>query len=148
MIVRDNILYENQIKRYVRTVNTTKISTSKDAAAILRELYEEYGFVQEIAFALYLDNNNQVINDSLISIGSTAATLIDLKLVLRGCITNLANNLVISHSHISSNTSPSQADIALTKRLKEVTKVLDVRFLDHLILTQDSYYLFQDEGLI
>jgi DNA repair protein RadC len=83
-----------------------------------------------------------------ISKGGVSGTVVDPKLVFSGALKALACSIILSHSHPSGNTKPSQADIAITKRLKQGGELLDIGILDHLIITPDAYYSFADEGLI
>ena len=70
----------------------------------------------------------------------------DLRLLFAVALQSLATSVILSHNHPSGNLSPSQADIALTKKIKEAGEVMNITLLDHIIITKEGYTSFQDEG--
>lgn len=98
-------------------------------------------------FVLYLNRNNRVITHKHISTGGVTGTVADVKIILKNAIELLASSMVAVHNHPSGNIKPSQADIDLTKKLREAAKLLDVHVLDHLIIGEKKYYSFADEGI-
>lgn len=105
------------------------------------ELYETF-------YIVLLNRANRVIGVSLVSQGGVAGTVVDAKLVFVTALKANASSLILAHNHPSGNLKPSQADIQLTKKLKQAGEVLDITVLDHLILTKDTYFSFADEGMI
>jgi DNA repair protein RadC len=83
-----------------------------------------------------------------VSSGGITGTVADPKLIFVAALKSGACGLVLSHNHPSGNLQPSQADIELTKRIKEGGKLLDIQLLDHLIITSEGYCSFSDEGII
>ena len=84
-----------------------------------------------------------------ISIGGVAGTIVDTKLIFSAALQCLASGIVLMHNHPSGNTKPSQADIRITKKIKEAAKHLDITILDHVIITPEkNYYSFADEGIL
>ncbi|MBL0310348.1 MAG: DNA repair protein RadC [Bacteroidetes bacterium] len=99
-------------------------------------------------YALFLNKSNRVMSHRHISSGGVSGTVADLKIILKHAVELLASSIIAVHNHPSGNLKPSQADIELTKKLKEAGKLLDVSLLDHLIVGEKSYYSFADEGMI
>lgn len=97
---------------------------------------------------MLLNRANKVIGILKLSTGGTSATIAEPKLVFASSILSNASSIILAHNHPSGNLTPSQADIDLTKKLKEAGKFLEIPVLDHLIVTSEGYYSFADEGLI
>lgn len=127
-------------------VNNTKIRSSSESAQVLRKVWEDDLDMIERVYVLYLDNANQVQSVSLISMGGLQGTVVDLRVVFATALNCLATGIILAHNHPSGTLQPSQADIHLTNRVKEAGKLLDINLIDHIILTEDSYYSFCDEG--
>jgi DNA repair protein RadC len=77
-----------------------------------------------------------------------AGTVVDIKLIAKYAIDCLASGVILAHNHPSGNLKPSNEDLAITKRIKEGLKTLDIQVLDHIILTSDGYLSFGDEGIL
>jgi DNA repair protein RadC len=83
-----------------------------------------------------------------ISVGGLAASYVDSKIIFAVALKSGASGIILCHNHPSQELQPSQADIALTRRLQEGGKLLDILILDHLIVSDDGYYSFSDSGVI
>jgi DNA repair protein RadC len=81
-----------------------------------------------------------------ISIGKTDATLVDIKIIAKLALSYLASAIVVSHNHPSGNLTPSAADNQLTERIKGALNLLDIQLLDHIIIANDNYFSYADEG--
>ncbi len=126
-----------------------KITLSADAANVIRELYPiDTIELQEQFFVLYLNRANKVIGFYRHTIGGTSGVVVDIKIILATAMKSLSSSIILAHNHPSGNTKPSDADIKLTRSLKEAARFADISVLDHLIITRDSYYSFADEGLL
>ncbi len=99
-------------------------------------------------YVMYLNRANRVVAHKHISSGGVSGTIADLKIILKHGIEILASSIIAVHNHPSGNLKPSQADIELTKKLKEAAKLIDIVLLDHLIIGDKKYYSFADEGTI
>lgn len=99
-------------------------------------------------WVLMLNKANVVIKKEQVSMGGVSGTVADPKIIFNKAIESLASAIILIHNHPSGNLKPSQADIALTRKLKEGGKLLDIPVLDHLIFTDESYYSFADEGMM
>tara|TARA_R110000765_G_scaffold404242_1_gene500446 strand:- start:639 stop:1337 length:699 start_codon:yes stop_codon:yes gene_type:complete len=123
-----------------------KISGSSSVFEILQPLLGE--LPHEEFWIMYLNNSNKVIQKNQLSKGGITGTLVDVRLVLKKALELGATSLILAHNHPSGALKPSQADKALTKKLSLASQSLDIKVLDHLIVTENAYFSFADEGLI
>lgn len=133
----------------VKPSERPKITCSKDAYDILRKYWNEdtIELVEEFKILL-LNRANKVIGIFKVSNGSSTGTVVDPKLVFVAALKANACGIILSHNHPSGNLSPSTPDIALSKKIKDGAKLLELSVLDHIIVTSDAYYSFADEGLL
>ncbi len=103
--------------------------------------YEEFWILQ-------LNRANHVIGRARISAGGVSGTVVDSKMVFKPAIEVLATSIVLVHNHPSGNLKPSQADIELTRKLKEAGKHLDIAVVDHIIVAYSGFYSFADENIM
>ncbi|MBK8491707.1 MAG: DNA repair protein RadC [Saprospirales bacterium] len=123
-----------------------QVRGSRDAFQLLSGLLED--LAHEEFWVLLLNRANRVIGREQISSGGTAGTVVDSKIVFRKALECRASSIILSHNHPSGQLQPSQADINLTKKLKEGGALLDIHILDHLIVGDRNFYSFADEGLL
>ena len=146
----------NNVKNQVREIELTyknpvqakdriKIKNSGDVRNIMRELYDE-GQIEYIEqfHVLLLNKANQIIGHKMVSTGSTEGCTVPVKVILPIALKGNAAALIVSHNHPSGNTQPSEADRAITSKLKQAAALLDISLLDHVIVTSDNYYSFAD----
>jgi DNA repair protein RadC len=124
----------------------TKINNSQQAYFILKPKLED--LPHEEFWVIYLSRNNSVLKTECISRGGISGTLVDPRLVIKPAIECLASSIILAHNHPSGNLKPSQEDIRLTKKIKEITIHLDMVIQDHLIIGDQKYLSFADEGLL
>jgi DNA repair protein RadC len=124
----------------------TKINGSSDAYSLMVPVLGD--LVHEEYWVLILNRSNKVIEKQKISQGGITGTVTDIRLILKTAIDNLAISMILCHNHPSGNLQPSDADISITRRLKEASSLMDISLLDHLIIAGKSYYSFADENLI
>ena len=103
--------------------------------------YEEF-------WMLYLSRSNQVVSLEKISQGGYAGTVADLKMIIGKGLQLKASAMIACHNHPSGNTKPSNADIQLTRKLRDACALVDMQLTDHIIITDKSYFSFLDEGMI
>lgn len=139
-------LYE--IKKIQTDFPAVKITSSKESADFIRQFYGDDIEVFESMFILCLNQAQKTIGYAKISQGGIAGTVVDIRLIAKYAIDNLAVSVIMAHNHPSGNLNPSQADIAITQKCKNGLKILDITLLDHIILTADSHYSLQDNGLL
>ncbi|MBL7731309.1 MAG: strawberry notch C-terminal domain-containing protein [Chitinophagaceae bacterium] len=126
-----------------------KITSSKDAADFIRETFGEGQVeLQEQFIVLYLNQANEIIGYYKHSKGAINATVADIRIVLATALKALAVSMVIAHNHPSGNLKPSRADEQLTDKIKQGSSLMDIKLLDHIIVTKEGYYSFADEGLL
>lgn len=126
-------------------IDRPQILSSKDGyhciAPILMDLNHEEFWI------ILLNRANKVIGKEQISAGGVSGTVVDAKIIFRKALEVApASSIILCHNHPSGNRNPSQADIDLTKKLKKAGETLDILVLDHLIIAENSYYSFADEG--
>jgi len=135
-------------KPVIKTSEMVKITCSKDAERILRSIWGNDINYRESFYALYLNRANKVLGYQLISIGGISGTVVDVRCIYLAALKALSSNLILSHNHPSGNGEASDADIKITKKLKEAGNLLDITLLDHLILLPEGYTSMADEGLL
>lgn len=123
-----------------------KVVTSADAAAIFKPLLSD--LPHEEFWVLLLNRNNLLIDKMLVSQGGLSGTIIDVRIILKMALDKLACSIILCHNHPSGNLMPSEADKEITRKIKEAGKHMDIPVLDHLIIANDAYFSFADEGLI
>lgn len=123
-----------------------KITCSKDVFDILRPIIGD--LEHEEFWVLFLNNANKVIQKKQISIGGKTGTLVDARIVFRLALEYGATAIVIGHNHPSGALHPSQSDKKLTSKLKAAGQTLDIGLLDHLVITEKSYFSFADESIL
>jgi len=125
-----------------------KISSSKDAANVLIEFYNQDTIeLTESFIVLFLNRNNNTIGWYKVSQGGLNGTVIDNRLILVTALNCAAHAIIVSHNHPSGNTTPSKADIKITNDLKNACKILDITLLDHIIITESNgYYSMGDNS--
>ena len=100
----------------------------------------------EEMWVLLLSRNNQVIKLEKVSEGGFSGTVVDPKRIFHSALQHKASQLILAHNHPSGNLTPSAEDIRVTEKLIQAGRVLELQVLDHLIVTESSYYSFADEG--
>jgi len=124
----------------------TKITSSKNCFDLLQPILGE--LPHEEFWVLYLNNANTVLHKSQLSKGGITGTLVDVRLVLKVALEYGAVGLILAHNHPSGTLKPSVSDQTITDKLKIAAQALDIKVLDHIIVTQKDYFSFADEGLI
>lgn len=133
----------------VKASHRPQIHASSDAERILRNAWPEgtMDYV-EAFYILLLDRSNKVLGVVPISQGGVSGTVADPKVIFSAALLSNSSAIILAHNHPSGNLKPSEADIRLTRKMKESGQFLDLPVLDHIILTQESFYSFADEGII
>ncbi|MDO5510500.1 MAG: DNA repair protein RadC [Weeksellaceae bacterium] len=121
-----------------------KITSSNTVFEIMNPLLGDLG-VEEF-WAIYLNQANKVLLKEKISQGGISQTVVDQRRILRKALEKSATAIIIAHNHPSGNLTPSPMDIQITEKIKQSAELMDIKLLDHLIITQTAYYSFADEG--
>ncbi|UPL49680.1 RadC family protein [Hymenobacter sublimis] len=122
------------------------ITNSHDIYRVVRPYLQD--LPHEEFWVVLLNRANVVMRTVAVSRGGVAGTVADPKLIFKEALEQLASSIILVHNHPSGNRSPSAADVALTRKLKEAGHFLDLPILDHLIYTDAGYYSFADEGTL
>jgi DNA repair protein RadC len=123
-----------------------RITGSKDIYELLKEHLTD--LAHEEFWIVLLNRANRVIRIQQVSQGGVSGTVADPKIIFKVALGELASGLILAHNHPSGNLTASQADIDLTKKLKEAGKLLEIQVLDHLILAGQKYFSFADEAML
>lgn len=140
-----NVTYKPKFKASERPA----ISSSKDVYNILYQNWDinKLELLEQFK-VLLLNRANKVLGIFEVSTGGMAGTVADPKLIFSTALKGCASSIILSHNHPSGSLKPSQADINLTRKIKDGGSLLDIAVLDHVIITSESYYSFADEGLL
>ena len=133
-------------RRGEEALEKLKISSSASVFELMQPIIGE--LQHEEFWIIYLNNSNKVIQKHQLSKGGITGTLVDVRIVLKNALEAGATGLILVHNHPSGTLKPSTADKQLTKKLKTAAESLDIKVLDHLIVTEKAYFSFADEGLI
>ncbi|MBA2746020.1 MAG: DNA repair protein RadC [Flavisolibacter sp.] len=122
------------------------ITASTDVAFYLQQSLKDYQ--HEVFAVVFLNRANKVNHFQIISEGGITGTIADPRVILKKALEENAVSLILCHNHPSGSLRPSKADEELTYKIKEAAKFFDIRIMDHLIVSDDGYYSFADEGLL
>lgn len=131
---------------YLSEEGKRKMSSPKDAYDLVKEIFK--GYDREVAMLVCLNIKNEPLNISTISVGSINSSIIHPREVLKTAILSNAYSMIIYHNHPSGDISPSKEDIDITKRLKEASEIIGIKIVDHIILGDQSYLSFKEQGII
>jgi DNA repair protein RadC len=124
-----------------------KVASSEDAYRYLLPTYREGTICYKEYFkVLFLNQANQVLGYTLISEGGITETSVDVRIILQAALLTNSVALVLAHNHPSGSMKPSRQDMEITKQVKEAARLMRITVIDHLILTDEGYYSFSDEG--
>ena len=135
-------------KRYGNDRHIVKevVRTSQEAYALFRPILCDLPY--EELWVAFLNRGSKVLMKRKFSQGGTGDAPVDLKLILREALAQLATGIIVCHNHPSGNVLPSLQDDTMTQRLGRAAGLMDVRLLDHIILSEDDYYSYADKGRI
>jgi DNA repair protein RadC len=133
-------------RREVFTPKVEKVSSSKDVHTYLKRHFTDLN--HEEFWIVLLNRSNHIISRHLISKGGQAGTIADPKIIFQTALEHHSASIILSHNHPSGSLKPSQADLQLTRKLKDAGALLDIGVLDHLIFTDTAYLSLADEGLM
>jgi DNA repair protein RadC len=131
-------------RKSVEAENTVFVKSSKAAYELMLDVF--YDLPHEEFWVILLSQNAKYIGRYRISEGNLNATLADPRKIFKLAIQKQAPNIILCHNHPSGNKNPSDADVQLTKKIKEGGKLLDIHVYDHIILTNNGFYSFSDDG--
>ena len=138
------VSYKDKVKASERAV----VKSSADASKIFRESHKDCMQHHEEVYAVFLNRANRVLGIQLVSVGGLNGTVVDNRVILQTALKVNSSSICIAHNHPSGTTRPSQEDMVITKKLAEACKIIGIHLIDHLIMTEESYTSFADEGLL
>jgi DNA repair protein RadC len=122
------------------------IRNSKEIAGYLRVLLKDHH--HEVFAVVFLNRSNKINSFQIISQGGITGTVADPRVILKKALEEEATSIVLCHNHPSGNLRPSRADEELTHKIKQAASFLDIQVLDHIIVSEEGYFSFADEGLL
>ncbi len=125
-----------------------KVNSSKKAYDFIRGFYQDDINVFESSYILLVNPHCETIGYAKISQGGISQVLVDIRIVCKYAVESLATGVIFAHNHPSGNLKPSEADHAITKKIKEALGILNINLLDSLIITDTEYFSFADEGYL
>ncbi|MBT8394611.1 MAG: DNA repair protein RadC [Bacteroidia bacterium] len=133
-------------RRGEEALEKKKITSSASVFELMQPVIGE--LQHEEFWIIYLNNSNKVLQKHHLSKGGITGTLVDVRLVLKNALENGATSIILVHNHPSGTLKPSSAQKQLTQKIKTASESLDIKVLDHLIVTEKAYFSFADENLI
>ncbi len=122
------------------------MNNSRTIAQYLQSILQDEP--KEVFVVLFLNTAHKVNSYHIISTGGLTGTVADPRVIIKKALDENATRIILSHNHPSGSTKPSEADIKLTKKIKSAAEFMDIAVLDHIIIGNDKYYSFADEGLM
>ncbi|PTM09818.1 MAG: hypothetical protein DA407_04965 [Bacteroidetes bacterium] len=133
-------------RRGEEALEKKKITSSNSVFELMQPIIGE--LPHEEFWIVYLNNSNKVIRKNQLSKGGITGTLVDIRLALKTALEVGATGIILAHNHPSGTLKPSEADKQLTAKLSTAAKSLDIKVLDHLIITEKAYFSFADENIL
>ncbi|MDR9456385.1 MAG: DNA repair protein RadC [Salegentibacter sp.] len=133
-------------RRIEEALERKKITSSASVFELMQPVIGE--LPHEEFWIIYLNNSNKVIEQLQLSKGGITGTLVDVRLTLKKALELSATSLILVHNHPSGTLLASEPDKQLTRKLKTAAQSLDIKVLDHVIVTENSYFSFADEGVL
>ncbi|MDZ7738806.1 MAG: DNA repair protein RadC [Bacteroidales bacterium] len=133
-------------RKSAEIIESAKIRSSNDVYTIFHPLLADLTY--EEFWLLYLNRSNKILSRHKLSQGGISGTITDVRLLIKKALELLASSVIICHNHPSGNLDPSEADTRITEKIKEAAGYFDISLLDHLIITDNGYYSYADNGML
>ncbi len=133
-------------RRLEEALERPKVTSSKAVFNIMQPIIGELN--HEEFWVLYLNNSNKIIYKNQLSSGGITGTLVDIRMLFKKALELSTIAVILCHNHPSGSLKPSKADLDLTRKIQEAGKILDIKVLDHLLITEKAYFSFADSNLI
>lgn len=131
-------------RKLAETVDRATIASSNDIYQIFHPILAD--LPHEEFWVVFLNRSNKVLDKTRISQGGLSGTVTDVRLILKLALDKLASAIILCHNHPSGNDKPSEADVGITRKIKDASQIMDITVLDHLIVCDGHYYSFADNG--
>lgn len=143
------LLRETELKfKKGKKVSDINIKSSYDCYKMLKDIYGDDIDISEAFVAIFVDNNSNVVGWQKIAQGGITMCIVDIRLLFSAALNCLATHILISHNHPSGKLVASMEDKNITNKIKEAGELLQIKLLDHIIITENGYLSFADEGMI
>lgn len=133
-------------RRSAEVLVRNKVGSSKEVFELMQVDLAE--IPHEEFWIILLSRSNQVLRKIPVSKGGMAGTVVDPKKIFKLALQHSASSIILCHNHPSGSTQPSEADIRITRKIRDAGALLDITVLDHIIIGEEQYYSFADEGVI
>jgi len=133
-------------RQVAATLDKPIVQSSKDIAQYLKAMLKDLTY--EVFAVLFLNRANKINHFEIISRGGITGTVADPRVILKKALEEEATSIVLSHNHPSGSLKPSRADEELTKKVREAARYFDIKVIDHIIVSEEGYYSFADDGLM
>lgn len=141
--------YKYEIRaRQVERFKEAEVKSSIEAYDYAMQFYHEDINIYESCFMIMVNNAGKIIGWMKISQGGISDTPVDARLVCKAALDTLATQVILVHNHPSGSTRPSRSDKALTAKIKTALELFSISLVDHIIVTEQKYFSFAEEGLI
>ena len=130
----------------IKQAERRQVVSSETACNILRPLIGD--IEKEEFWAIYLNQSNRVIRKERLSAGGLTGTLVDVRLIMKAALLCNATGMIIAHNHPSGNEKPSGEDNRITEQVKKAAETLNIRLIDHVIVTSNTYYSYMDNDML
>lgn len=124
-----------------KVINSSTVAFEHVRSFLMDLDYEEF-------WVVFLNRANRIIDEICISKGGMSGTVVDLRMIFREALARRSSGILLAHNHPSGTKRPSEQDISLTKKIKNAAELLDIHVVDHIIVANNAYYSFRDEGLL
>ena len=143
-----NLVAEIQVSYSNKNSHKEKITSGDNAYCVFLNSWSKKTIeLQEEFKVMMLNNSNEVLGIYPLSKGGITGTVVDVRLIFAVALKCNATSIILAHNHPSGKLKPSDADIGITKKIKSGSDILDIKLLDHLIITKNGYYSFQENGI-
>ena len=122
-----------------------KVNTSAKMYALMLKNWEQIEYRESFKILL-LDVSKQALGINTVAMGGLSESTVDVRMILQGALLANAKEIVACHNHPSGNMRPSRDDDIVTMKIREASKIIDIKLIDHLIITKDGYYSYADAG--
>lgn len=136
------------IERSILNYDRPRLASSPQVYRMLHDYFINIMETREAFVVAFLDHGNKVNLIQKMFIGGISSTVVDIKLIVSTALLTLSAKVIVSHNHPTGNTQPSAQDKNLTEKLKAALKFFDIELVDHMILTENEYFSFADEGIL
>jgi DNA repair protein RadC len=135
------------VYRKIPSNQLLKITCSKDLYDILKNSWDALDYVETMKLVL-LNTQNKVLGIKTISTGGTATCLVDVKVIFQTALLCNASYIVLAHNHPSGELKASDADLSITRKVKNAGEIMGIKLIDHIIISDIGYTSFADEGIL